>query len=81
MIREEIIKDGLERRGGINRIYVNDQLAMIRRMFQWAVAQELIPVEVHQALATVEGLRKHRHARVTKRNKFCPLPTNMWRPC
>ena len=27
-------------------------------MFRWAVSRELIPVQVHQALATVPGLKK-----------------------
>ena len=74
VVREQIIKDGQERRGGINRIYINDQVAIIKRMFQWGVAQELIPVEVHQALLTVEGLRKGRDARVTERRKVKPAP-------
>ena len=30
------------------------------RIFRWAASEELIPVEVHQALATVESLKKGR---------------------
>jgi len=76
VVREQIIKDGQERSdgAGINRIYINDQVAMIKRMFKWGVSQELIPVEVHQALLTVEGLHKNRDARVTERKKVKPAP-------
>ncbi len=44
------------------RTYINDVCAVVRRAFKWAVSQELIPVQVHQALATVPGLKKGRTA-------------------
>jgi integrase len=40
-----------------SRGYINQQLAKIRRAFKWAASEELIPVAVYQALATVPGLR------------------------
>ncbi|MHB8974936.1 MAG: tyrosine-type recombinase/integrase [Pirellulaceae bacterium] len=64
----------MERRGKINRIYVNDQVAIIQRMFQWGVAQELVSVSIHQALLTVESLHKGRDTRVTERRKVLPAP-------
>ena len=44
------------------RTYVNACIGHLRRMFKWAVSQELIPVAVHQALATLPGLRRGRSA-------------------
>jgi len=39
---------------------VNDQVARIKRMFKWAVAQELVPLNLHHGLSTVDGLRRGR---------------------
>ncbi len=47
---------------GKARTYINDVCAVVRRAFKWAVSQELIPVQVHQALTTVPGLKKGRTA-------------------
>jgi len=46
--------------GGHSRKYINKLIAIIPRMFKWGCAEELVPVTVHQALATVAGLRKGR---------------------
>lgn len=43
---------------GASRSYVNDSTKRIKQIFKWAVSMELIPPAVHQALATVPGLRK-----------------------
>jgi integrase len=43
-----------------SRRYCNDMLAVIRRVFKFAVSEEMVPPEVYQALATVDGLRKWR---------------------
>jgi len=43
---------------GNSRRYINHLVDRIRRCFKWAVAQEIVPVVVYQALATVPGLRK-----------------------
>ena len=51
---------------GLARTLVNRRVNRIRRMFKWAASEELIPVTVHQALATVTGLdRGHRGVRET----------------
>ncbi len=42
---------------GNARSYVNHQVTRIKRVFRWAVSEELIPPSVDQALSTVEGLR------------------------
>lgn len=39
------------------RSYINDICGTIRRLFKWAVAQELVKVAVYQALCAVDGLR------------------------
>jgi hypothetical protein len=53
-IREEWIDAGLVRKS------INRRVERVRRMFAWGVAEELVPVEVHQALSTVEGLSRGR---------------------
>ncbi len=45
---------------GLCRKEVNRRVRIIRRCFRWAVAEEMIPPSVHQALAAVDGLRKGR---------------------
>lgn len=47
-------------KAGISRGYINAAVGRIRRMFRWAVADELAPVAVSQALETVAGLRAGR---------------------
>lgn len=41
---------------------VNDAIGRIRHMFRWAVSEELVPVEVYQALRTVAGEQRGRSA-------------------
>ncbi|MBP3956893.1 site-specific integrase [Gemmata sp. G18] len=43
-----------------SRKTVNARVERVRRMFEWGVAEELIPVSVSQALKTVKGLRQGR---------------------
>jgi integrase len=45
---------------GHSRPYLNNNVNHIRRVFKWAVAEQLVPVAVHQALAAVPGLKKGR---------------------
>lgn len=51
-VRQRMVDDGCSRN------FANKAVARIKRMFRWAAAQELIGVEVHQRLATVDGLRE-----------------------
>lgn len=53
-IREKMVKSGLSR--GV----VNHRIARIKRVFKWAVAEELVPPSVFHGLAAVEGLRRGR---------------------
>ncbi len=48
--------------GGRSRRLINKDVNRIRQMFGWAVENEQIPVQVHQALKRVKGLRKGRSA-------------------
>lgn len=45
---------------GLSRGYVNDTCRHVRAVFKWAVSEELLPAESHQALKTVGGLRRNR---------------------
>jgi integrase len=45
-------------RQGLARRFINKQVSRIKRMFAWAVGEELVPVTVHQTLLRVEGLKK-----------------------
>jgi len=74
LVRDEMIRDGLERRGRINRSYVNDHIGITKRLFRWAVAQELIGPQVHQALEAVESIHKGRDPRVSESEKIRPAP-------
>jgi integrase len=53
-VRERMVVDGLSRR------YVNDHVDRIKRLFKWAVGEELVPPATYQALAVVPGLRRGR---------------------
>jgi hypothetical protein len=45
-------------RHGLARRFVNKQIGRIKRLFAWAVEEELLPASVHQALLRVKGLKK-----------------------
>lgn len=47
-------------RMGWCRTYINSQIGRIRRMFKWAVENELVPPAVHQGLVAVVGLKAGR---------------------
>lgn len=54
---------------GLNwcRGVINQRIGIIKRMFKWAVSEQLIPASVYQSLQTVEGLKRGRSgARETK---------------
>lgn len=45
---------------GDTRQTINGRITRIKRLFKWAVSNELVPAMVHQALQTVPGLRSGR---------------------
>jgi integrase len=58
---------------GLSRRLINKQMDRIRRMFGWAVEEELLPSSVREALSHVKGLRRGRgDARETSRIR--PVP-------
>ena len=74
VVRDKIIKMGLEEKSdGYSRQYVNDHVAIIKNFFRWGVEEELVPVEVHQALLAVQQLRKGRDTRVRDQKKVPPV--------
>ena len=50
-VRQHMVEQGLSR--GL----INHRVSRIKRVFKWAVAEELIPPSVHHALQAVAGLR------------------------
>ena len=58
---------------GRSRRYVNDLVDGIKRVFRWAVSQELLPETVYRALASVPGLRKG-HTSARERGPVRPVP-------
>jgi integrase len=60
-------------RQGLARKYVNKQVGRVRRMFAWAVEEELVPVSVHQALLRVEGLKKGK-GQAREKPRVKPVP-------
>ncbi len=53
-IRDDMIK------AGCVRTSINRQAERIRRMFKWGVSEELVPVQVYNALQAVAGLKAGR---------------------
>jgi integrase len=45
---------------GLSRRFINKQMDRIKRMFAWAVEEEILPVQLHRRLLRVKGLRKNR---------------------
>jgi integrase len=58
---------------GWSRTYVNAQVVRVRRVFRWAVEEELVPAAVLQALRAVDGLRRGK-ADVRETQKVKPAP-------
>jgi integrase len=79
LLREEMVRGDEAAnppRAPWSRGYVNHQVKRIRRMFKWAASHEMIPVAVHQHLATVEPLKRGRsNARET--DPVLPVPIEM----
>ncbi len=54
LLRDEMIRLGWSRR------YVNDQVGRVKRMFSWAVSEDLVPESVTGSLINVKGLEAGR---------------------
>lgn len=58
--RLKSLRHTLLQAGRTNRTTINKRIGIIKQMFEWGVAEELLPPSVYQALAAVKGLRKGR---------------------
>jgi hypothetical protein len=54
------LREDMVRSGRLARTTINARINRIRRAFKWAVSVEMIPVAIHEALRTVEGLQRGR---------------------
>jgi integrase len=59
-----------------SRKYINQQVQRVRRIFKWAVAHEFVPASVHQALCTLEPLKRGRTA-AREHPKVGPVPDDL----
>ena len=76
MLREEMIRGNQTTdppRKAWSRKYINQQVQRVRRIFKWAVAHELLAPDVHQALCTLEPLKRGRCA-ARENPKIGPAP-------
>jgi hypothetical protein len=65
MLREEMVRGDQTTdppRKPWSRKYINQQVQRVRRIFKWAVAHEPVAPDVHQALCTLEPLKRGRSA-------------------
>jgi integrase len=58
---------------GLCRRTINKHVSRIKRMFAWAVEEELLPAGVHQALLRVKGLKKGKTA-AREKPRVKPVP-------
>jgi integrase len=58
---------------GLARKFINKQIGRIKRMFAWAVEEELLPVSVHLALLCVKGLKKDK-SKAREKAPIRPVP-------
>ena len=61
---------------GHSRPYINSNISHIKRVFKWAVSQQLIPVTVYQALLTVSSLKKGR-TKSREPDPIGPVPNDL----
>ncbi|RIK66067.1 MAG: hypothetical protein DCC65_10610 [Planctomycetota bacterium] len=79
LLRDEMIRGDVTAkppRMAWSRKYINSQMQRIRHVFKWAAARELVPASVHQALCTLEPLRRGR-SRARENPKVGPVPEHL----
>jgi len=69
VVRQAMIDDGH------CRTSINKHIGRVRRMFRWAVENEYVPVEVHTALTTVQGLQRGR-CKAIEKESVKPVPVS-----
>lgn len=78
-LRDEMVRGDTDEsppRRPWSRRYVNQQVQRIRRIFKWGVAHEFVPASVHQALCTMEPLKRGRST-ARENPKVAPAPPQM----
>ncbi|GMU35003.1 MAG: hypothetical protein AMXMBFR20_28750 [Planctomycetia bacterium] len=78
-LRDEMIRgnpNAIPPRIAWSRKYTNSQIQCIRHVFKWAAARELVPASVHQALCTLEPLRRGRSG-ARENPKVGPVPEHL----
>lgn len=72
-VRAKMVENGWARK------HVNRQIGVIKRLFKWAVAEELVPPSLHHGLQAVTGLKRGRcGARETR--PILPAPEELIEP-
>lgn len=56
-----------------SRYHVNKQVGRLKMIFKWGVSEEIVPPSVHQALLTVDGLKRGR-CRARESEAIKPVP-------
>lgn len=67
-VREAFLASGWARQ------HVNKQVSRVRRMFRWAVSEELVPVAVLTAIETIEDIPKGRIRGLREQRKVTEIP-------
>jgi integrase len=72
--RLKAVRQAMIDSGRLNRTTINKRVDVIRRMFRWAVAEELVPPSIDQGLQAVPGLRRGRADAVREPEDVLPVP-------
>lgn len=67
-----VVREGWIKQGSA-RSTINTYTSLVKRMFRWAVAHEMIPANAYQALETVDGLKTGR-SDAKETAPVCPAP-------
>lgn len=59
-----------------SRKFINSQVQRVRHVFKWAAGHEFVPVSVHQALCTLEPLKRGR-CNAREGGKVVPVPDEL----
>jgi integrase len=74
-VRQHLVDSGHAKAARpLARSYVNQLIGVVKTILKWGVSEELVPVAVHQALQTVEGIRKGRDPKVAESKRVRPVP-------
>ena len=66
VVRERCIAEGW------SRGFINQRIGKIKRVFKWAVSEEMVPSSTYQALTTVTGLQRGR-TKARETEPVCPV--------